>query len=136
MKHETTQETVLRPFIDAALFSSTDDDGDPLDANFSPASFTQEARAKMAGWVADFLADAEEIISETECARGNGEYSKWEQAGQDLWFTSARHGVGFWDGDWPEDAGRKLTALARKHVPEYGLCFMFSVTEENELSID
>ena len=136
MKYETTQETVLRSFIAVALFSSMDDDGELLDVNFSLSDFTQEARAKMAGWVGAFLAEAETIIRETECTRGSGECSKWEQAKHDLWFTAARDGVGFWDGDWPDAEGRELTQLAEKHIPEYGSAFLFFVTDENELSID
>jgi hypothetical protein len=30
--------------------------------------------------------------------------------GKDLWLTRNGHGSGFWDGDWPEVIGEKLTA--------------------------
>ena len=36
-------------------------------------------------------------------------------AGHDFWLTSAGHGAGFWDGDWPE-YGDRLT----KHSKESG----------------
>ena len=35
-----------------------------------------------------------------------------EQAGQDLWLTRNRHGAGFWDGDWPDAVGERLTEAA------------------------
>ena len=35
------------------------------------------------------------------------------QAGHDLWLTRNGHGAGFWDGDWPEDFGDRLTAAAK-----------------------
>ncbi len=30
-------------------------------------------------------------------------------AGRDFWYTRNGHGCGFWDGDWPEDIGKRLT---------------------------
>jgi hypothetical protein len=30
-------------------------------------------------------------------------------AGHDFWLTRNHHGAGFWDGDWPECVGEKLT---------------------------
>lgn len=39
-------------------------------------------------------------------------------AGSDFHLTRNGHGAGFWDGDWPDDLGRKLTALAKP----YGTC--------------
>lgn len=34
------------------------------------------------------------------------------QAGHDFWLTRNRHGAGFWDGDWKDEVGKKLTALS------------------------
>lgn len=33
-------------------------------------------------------------------------------AGKDFWFTRNGHGVGFWDGDWPEPEADKLDKAA------------------------
>lgn len=30
----------------------------------------------------------------------------------DFWLIRNHHGAGFWDGDYPEDIGKRLTALA------------------------
>lgn len=35
-----------------------------------------------------------------------------EQAGHDFYLTRNRHGAGFWDGNWPEDVGKRLTEAA------------------------
>ncbi len=35
-------------------------------------------------------------------------------AGRDFWYTRNGHGCGFWDGDWPEDIGERLTREAAK----------------------
>jgi hypothetical protein len=34
------------------------------------------------------------------------------RAGQDFWLTRNRHGAGYWDGDYPDGAGRRLTDAA------------------------
>jgi hypothetical protein len=36
------------------------------------------------------------------------------QAGHDFWLTRNRHGVGFWDGDWPSGAAGRLTVAAHE----------------------
>lgn len=49
-----------------------------------------------------------------------------EQAGHDFWLTRNRHGAGFWDDGWPEDAEKTLTDLAHSfgekwyHLDENG----------------
>lgn len=35
------------------------------------------------------------------------------QAGHDFWFTRNGHGAGFWDGDWLEEVGERLTATSK-----------------------
>jgi len=38
----------------------------------------------------------------------------WEsQAGHDFYLTRCGMGAGFWDGDWPEEAGERLSAASR-----------------------
>ena len=38
---------------------------------------------------------------------------KARQAGHDFWLTRNGHGCGFWDGDWPELIGEKLTEASK-----------------------
>jgi hypothetical protein len=89
----------LNAHPDAAPWSSTDPDtGVPLDrdrtaADLDPETVTQPRedcdrfRALAAGQIAGRESDA----------------------GHDFWMTRNGHGVGFWDGDWPEH-GDELTA--------------------------
>lgn len=44
-----------------------------------------------------------------------------EHAGHDFWYTRNGHGVGFWDGDWVDDVGDRLTKSAQSfgHVDTY-----------------
>lgn len=37
------------------------------------------------------------------------------RAGHDFWLTRNRHGAGFWDGDYEEDKGKRLTAVAEQY---------------------
>jgi hypothetical protein len=41
------------------------------------------------------------------------EYTPEAMAGHDFWLTRVGHGCGFWDGDWRDPEGEKLTKLAK-----------------------
>lgn len=43
-----------------------------------------------------------------------------EEAGRDFWHTRNSHGVGFWDGDWPDPLDEALSEAARM-FPETSL---------------
>lgn len=139
MPYKTIFQSVFESFVQAAFWSTTNDESEKerfLDADYDISDLSPKARTKMEGWVKAFLAEAESIIDSTECTRGSGEYTKWEQAGHDLWLTAARHGAGFWDGDWPEEDGDKLTELAKKHVPEHGVSFLLFINPERQVDIE
>ena len=36
-------------------------------------------------------------------------------AGRDFWYTRNGHGCGFWDGDWPEAIGGRLTYACKAY---------------------
>ena len=115
MSKQTLTET-LDPFtlayIEAALWSSTDDEGNPLDANYTADDLAPETVDTIIADCRKFQADnAEDIAS--GCTRGTGEYSTDEQAGHDFWLTRNGHGAGFWDGDWTEPHATRLTGAAQ-----------------------
>lgn len=65
-------EQFFGAYVEAALWSSTDDDGTPLDRDFTAADIDAATLASM----------------------------RWpgaERAGHDFWLTRNRHGAGFWD---------------------------------------
>lgn len=86
-------DVFTRAYLETALWSSVDDDGEPLDHRYSRDDFAPSAIARA-------IADCEAFQRFT----GVNE----EQAGQDFWLTRNRHGAGFWDGDWG-DVGDRLT---------------------------
>lgn len=93
-------------YIVAALWSSTDDDGNPLDSNYDESDIAPETLAQMrADCLAFFVANESAIL----CDDGT---SQAGMAGHDFWLTRCGHGAGFWDGDWPEPHGESLTTAA------------------------
>lgn len=106
-----------RQYIQTALWSSTDDDGIPLDEYHGFEDINEETLGKM-------IAD---------CNTFQGKF--WddichdlEKAGCDFWLTRNRHGAGFWDGSWPEVIESRLTNVS--HV--YGLCELY-IGDDNKI---
>jgi len=93
-------------YVECAFWSSTDDDGEPLEG----ADLADSAHADMREECSDFLNSLLRIdlsLSETddECATiaalldeaiAENRYSI-ERAGHDFWLTRNHHGAGFWD---------------------------------------
>ena len=104
---EKKLDAFTESYLEAALWSSTDEDGNPLDRN--PYEFSGEL-------IEDAIRDCNAF---REVASGLLEERADEYGGQDFWLTRNGHGAGFWDGDWPEN-GDKLTAMA-KCFPEVNL---------------
>jgi hypothetical protein len=71
----------------------------------------------------EFQAGNGEDIAKGSGGRGfDGEtFTAIERAGHDFWLTRNGHGAGFWDGDWPEDVGERLTAASKT----FGECFLY-----------
>jgi len=89
-------------YIETALWSSTDNSdeqgGEPLDDNYGIEDIAPETMAQVQEDCEAFQRDHGEDIG------GN-----LERAGHDFWLTRNRHGAGFWDGDWDEAVGKRLT---------------------------
>lgn len=100
-------DTFTRSYIQTILWAEMDhadeQGGEPLERNYGPEDFAPEALARIVSDCARFQERAGDLINEPD-HRGD--------AGADFWFTRAGHGVGFWDGDWPEN-GERLTVLAK-----------------------
>ncbi len=112
---ETQIETILSHYIQAALWSSTDesrdDGGDPLDQNYDASDIDPDALASM-------RTDCEKFAraNAASIALYDGEHGAWEQAGHDFWLTRNGHGVGFWEGSdrgWPGETGKTLDTACK-----------------------
>lgn len=93
-----TYNTFTAAYLEAALWSSTDDNGDPLDYKYSFSDIAAETLERM-------LADCKAF----QAAHWDDIACDLSRAGHDFWLTRERHGAGFWDGDWPEPAATRLT---------------------------
>lgn len=105
-------------YIEAALWSTTDDCDDPLDKHYGPADISAECLTKM---VEDCRAFQEENVFPIQAYNGPVKSAE-RAAGIDFWLTRNRHGSGFWDSpsEWPGGADKLLTERAHEY-PEVNL---------------
>lgn len=100
-------------YINAALWSSSDDNNLPLDYNYNENDISPETMERMISDCKKFQDENKELLQK-EYYLVNG-YNYLEIAGHDFWLTRNRHGAGFFDGDWQRDVGEKLTAAAHEY---------------------
>jgi|SRR5215469_7442607 len=98
-------------YVEAALWSTTDDNDVPLDSNYVPSDIAKETFERMRADCERFQKENEESLQPEFC---DSRYGLDAQAGHDFWLTREGHGCGFWDGDWKEPAAEKLTEASRK----------------------
>ncbi len=103
---------MVRGYLEAALWASTDDDGEPLDAIYGIDDFAPDALERAAadcdGLWDELSHHDRDAYAETFAHRGQ----MWQSAaGHDLWLTRNRHGAGFWDRGLGA-LGERLTAAA------------------------
>jgi hypothetical protein len=102
-----------RAYIEAALWSTNDDDDKPLDANYDPDDIAPDTLATIIADCRRFQADNAADLALAYKRYPQKEWSPEAQAGHDFWLTRNGHGTGFWDrgigkvGDQLTDASRK-----------------------------
>jgi len=111
---QTTLQNVVIAYMQCALWSSTGDDGEPLDGLYETWEISDEAQASM-------IEDCESLLDSVEYAEIDWR-SGWtaEQFGHDFWLTRNGHGAGFWDryyGDTDPRTliGDQLTRLSKPY---------------------
>lgn len=95
----------------AALWSSTDDQGRPLDDGSLEYEIAEEA-------LAVFRKDCERFLQQADaltCDESDSDLA------HDFWLTRNGHGAGFWDGDYPKELGEKLTDISKT----FGECDLY-----------
>jgi len=100
-------KTFLESYIQTALWSSANDDGESLYDDYTVDDFAPETIAKM-----------KEDCTAFQKANADNIGTNIEQAGQDFWLTRNRHGSGFWDGRWKDDVGLRLTHAAHAYCEQ------------------
>ena len=106
------ESTVMDAFIEAFYWADTGEDGQPD----SEAELAEDTKRAIAAICVDFVRRASPYIN--PLATG----WTWGGVGHDLYLTSQRHGVGFWDrGDTYGQHGDLLTALSQSYGIEGAL---------------
>lgn len=100
---------LFNSYIETALWSSTDEEGTPLDDFANASDISAETRHRMGADAQNFLKRNWDDIKDDLI-----------HAGHDFWLTRNGHGAGFWDGDWPEAVGKRLTKSSNDYG-EYNL---------------
>lgn len=108
----------FKGYTSAALWSSSDDDGEPLDSRFESDEIAPDTMARMEEDCRKFYeANRDHIHCDGAPLDPDFEaplaYRQAAMAGHDFWLTRNHHGAGFWDGDWPEPHAGILDAAAR-----------------------
>jgi hypothetical protein len=98
----TTLDQFTEAYLICALWSSTQDDGRPMDDDYGIEDIAPESIASAVEECRCFQADnASDLEGMTA-----------EQAGHDFWLTRNGHGAGFWDRGLGK-VGARLTAACK-----------------------
>lgn len=99
-----------RAYIEAALWSSNDESdesgGVPIDQNYDMNDLTVAALDAMIEDSQKFQRENAELLAQAGDDAQNG---------HDFWLTRNHHGAGFWDRDYDEVVGKKLTDAAHAY---------------------
>lgn len=90
-------EEFHRAYMVAALWSSTDDDGEPLDDAFSIDDISEECKAAMLESCKDFIESNAPDLAKYGAKMACEQWTAEDRAGHDFWLTRNGHGAGFWD---------------------------------------
>jgi hypothetical protein len=93
---------MVRQYLVTALWSSTDDAGNPLDDTHDISALSPECVQQAERDVAAFVTKAGALLDGLDLT----------DVAHDFWLTRNGHGAGFWDGDYEEEVGAKLTEIA------------------------
>lgn len=109
-------EKLTRSFIETLVWLTHDEDAPDCAADL----IAPESLERIKVDCAKFGENNQESIDNVSAVDTDFEGDAWEQAGHDFCLTRNGHGVGFWDGDWPEPWATALDKSA-KSFGELGL---------------
>lgn len=98
-------ESFTKQFIATALWCNVDKNDKPLRDNYSERNFANSTMATITTICRKFVLDNWELLRQFDA----------EQTGDDFYLTCNRTGGGYWDGDYPEEIGNKLTEASHKY---------------------
>ena len=103
---------MLNQYLETALWASTDDEGEPLDYNFSINDFSRSS-------IKEAEKDIKEFLSIADKKLGDDWDREWDEEtiGHCLWLSRNGHGAGFFDESLP--FADELQDIARKMGEKY-----------------
>lgn len=104
----------VEAYATAALWSSTGDDGLPLDDTCYLEDISERTYQEMQEDCEDFVQANSEDLRDFASLRGSEQWSAADLAGHDFWLTRNGHGAGFWDRGLGE-LGERLTKAAKAY---------------------
>lgn len=113
-----TADAFTKAYVEAALWSSTDDNEVPLDRDHCIEDIAPSTLARIVAECDSFQSVNDALITEENTS---SRYGASEQAGHDFWLTRNGHGCGFWDGDWEEPAATQLDEASKAA----GECYLY-----------
>jgi hypothetical protein len=99
-------DTTFRAMVVCALWTSTDESGEPLDERFDAMDVDASTLRVLREELEDFIASNTALLGASGLDSG--------QIGHDFWLTRNRHGAGFWDRGRGE-VGEALTTACRPY---------------------
>lgn len=104
MSEQFNIPAILDAYIVCALWSSVDEQGNPLDDSCNVDDIEPETLERMRQDVTDFVQSNSSMLEQSGLDDA--------QIGHDFWLTRNGHGAGFWDRGLGE-VGKKLSDAAR-----------------------
>ena len=101
-----------KAYIECALWSTNTVTGRSFEEDFGPEDIAPETLEQI---TTDCKRFQEENATDISAGPYDPDYLVWERAGHDFWLTRNGHGAGFWDGDWPEEIGERLTEASKAY---------------------
>ena len=98
------QDVFTNWYIRCALWASTTDDDTPMDDVYTAEDLSPEALLAITDDCDKFQRENWDLIARDI-----------ERAACDFWLTRNHHGAGFWDGDWGDEDGEKLTQASQAY---------------------
>jgi hypothetical protein len=107
-------------YIEAALWSTNDasdeSGGEPLDKNYDASDIDKHSHNELKREARRFFDDnIDDIQAGPFSGKRRHGGNAYAAAGHDFWLTRNGHGVGFWDGDWPEPEATRLTDASKEY---------------------
>lgn len=103
-----------RAYLNTALWSSTDEQGEPLDKNYDISDLAPEALDAAIKDATTFQSrNTIDLVKASKLAKPS-EYSSAAQHGHDFWLTRNGHGAGFWDRGYGA-VGDRLSKAAKAY---------------------